>query len=234
MSIGDTVYNFLMSWQTIPFIAALLVVIIFAGVELLGRIFGISLLNEIDDMHHVEFDIDPNDPDAIPPLLTWISLDRLPILLWFIVLCIGFLIPGYIINIASVLFNNTYVSLFITVPISSVIAVLTVRYTGTPISNRLRAALPSDRIVHPEYLIGEAAVIYFGTATYKKEAKARLINTARYGRFIMVKALDPKRTFSAGTEVMLVHGDNKTWYVAPSTAQISYELALKEAAEGCT
>ncbi|MBT0587403.1 OB-fold-containig protein [Alteromonas oceanisediminis] len=216
-------YEFFFSWQTIPFMGAMLVVVMFGTVELIGRAFGVSVIHELDDLRHVEFDVDPEDPDAIPPLLKWISLDRVPLLLWFIVLCIGFGVPGYSMNIVSKLIDNTYVNIVVSVATSIVIAILTVRVTGTPISNRLRAALPSERMTHPNYLVGEPAIICYGTATHEKEAKARLTQTNRYGEYIMVKSCYPDRTFPPGSDVILMYGNQKEFFVSMPSSYFEEE-----------
>ena len=90
---------FLSAHGNVPFSIALVIVIMLGTFELIAMIAGLSIFSALDNSLSVDIDTDV-DMDAetsitgMTGLLGWLCLDRLPLLIWLVLILSSFAIAS--------------------------------------------------------------------------------------------------------------------------------------------
>ncbi|HEX2560372.1 YqiJ family protein [Phenylobacterium sp.] len=177
---------FLLAPQNVPFVAALVLMLLIGLVELSG--FGGA----------ADFDIDPDTPS----LLAWLNLGRLPMLMLLVVFLFAFGTVGLIAQrIVAALFGGPAPALL------AVPAAVAAAFPLTRIFSRLFARfVPTDETtaVSRDSLIGRVAVIVTGEAKPGSAAQARARDAHGQPHYVMVEPDEPEEILAEGETVIIV------------------------------
>lgn len=190
------------------FSAAVGIVILFFIIECLGMLLGTSLLGLFDDLPDIDGSTDT--VTGLSSITSWLSLDRLPAMIWFILLLTLFGLTGYLLNLTySSFFSGRYLSALVGVPIAMFIALpLTGRFGGA-----LARLLPKNEssAMDTDSFVGTVAEITIGVARTGSPAEAKFPD--RYGQvhYVLVEPFETEDTFTRGEKIILVKKNPQSW-----------------------
>lgn len=197
--------------HNIPFLAALVLMVMLAVSQLLG--LGDVLGGDAD----LDFDADANAGDAaagelgfLGGLLSLLGLGRVPFLIWLALLLFAFALIGISLQqlSADLLGDVLHPAL------AAVLAGLFALPVTGAVSRPLGAILPRDHTsaVPQSSLVGRMALIQIGTARAGSPARARVLDQYGQTHLVMVEPHDASAELSADEEVLLVRRDGNTFY----------------------
>jgi hypothetical protein len=171
---------------------------------------GMSVLGMLDDW----LDIDGlSGADVSPSLfgsaLGWLSLGRLPLLIWLVLALTSFAIIGYSCNFIGLLLMDQTLPSFVTVPISLSATLFSCRYVGKLIAYVLPSTETSA--VSVETLSGRAATIIQGCAVKGLPAEALVVDGYQQKHYVLVEPDADGIEFRAGTQVVLLEHLGRVW-----------------------
>lgn len=96
--------DFLFAHANLPFSLALSFVLLLGLFEALSLILGYSLVGAMDNWSPIDVDIDTDgSASGFTGVSGWLCLNRLPLLIWFVLVLVSFAIGGYSSNFVSLL-----------------------------------------------------------------------------------------------------------------------------------
>ncbi|RDV24615.1 DUF1449 family protein [Alteromonas aestuariivivens] len=199
--------SFLFSDANMFYSAALVFVVLLFMVEVLGLLFGLSLVGLLDDIVSVDAkaDLSATGPSE---LLSWLCLDRLPLLVWLILWLTCFGATGFFITsflLAGLPFG---VPAALHIVVSMIFATfLTAKFGGG-----LAKLIPKQQstAIDTESLVGSAAVITLGTACAGSPAEAKVTDAFQQLHYVMVEPME-NDNFVKGDTVILVQKGPRGW-----------------------
>ena len=138
--------SFFLSDANFWFSCALGIVAALFVMEVVGTLMGISLLGLADDQ--VDFDADAvASAGSLTALASWLSLDRLPLMVWLVILLTSFGIIGILTTMVSQSATGGHFPGFIVVTISVIAALIIPPVQDSAVAMRqpvARQSLPSS------------------------------------------------------------------------------------------
>jgi len=204
--------EFLLADFNTSFAIALGTVIALALLEGVGMLIGLSLMSLLDQISPIEFDleVDTEFSDVgITPLLGWLCLNRLPLLIWLVLLMTSFAITGYSINFILLSTPSFLLSPFIVTTLAFICAIFSTRYIGIPLA-RLLPKNESSAVSNNSFN-GLIAKITIGTAKKGSPAEASLLDKFNQKHYVLVSPDNAEDVFTQGEEVVLVEKQQNTW-----------------------
>jgi len=204
--------DFLFAEFNTGFTIALGIVLAIALMEGLGVIIGLSVVNLVDQLSPFDIDVDINtdlSSGGLTSLVGWLYLDRLPLLVWLILLLSGFAIAGYSINYFTINLFGTAFNSLIVYGAASALAIVITRLTGAPLS-RLMPQNESSAISSATFT-GHVARITVGTARVDSPAEAVLSDGFKQKHYVLVAPDKDDTQFEQGQEVVLVEKLESHW-----------------------
>lgn len=190
------------------FSAAVGIVILFFIIECLGMLLGTSLLGLFDDLPDIDGSAD--NLSGLSSVTSWLSLDRLPVMIWFILLLTLFGLTGYLLNLTyASFFDGQFLSALVGVPIAVVIALpLTGRFGGA-----LARLLPKNEssAMQSEEFVGAVAEITIGVARAGSAAEAKFSDKYGQSHYVLVEPFEANDTFTRGDKIILVKKNPQSW-----------------------
>ena len=178
--------DFLLAPQNVPFMAALVLMLLIGVVELTG--FGGA----------ADLDIDPETPS----LLSWLNFGRLPLLMLLVVFLFAFGTAGLIGQRLVQAFFDRPAPLLLAGPLALAAAVPLTRM----FSRIFARFVPTDETtaVARDSLVGRMAVIVTGEARPGCAAQARARDAHGQPHYVMVEPDEPEDTLAQGETVIIV------------------------------
>ena len=205
---GECMSVFLLNDANFLFTSALCIVVLLFLIEIAGLLFGTSLLGVFDDLP--DLDADPEMLTGLSALTNWLALDRLPVMIWFILFLTLFGIAGIGFNIAYTSYmKGLFIPPLINVPLSMIAALLlTGRLGGT-----LARLLPKNEssALSADEFEGAVAVITIGTAQAGSPAEAKFTDNYAQPHYVLVEPFEPHDIFITGDKVILVQKTKHSW-----------------------
>lgn len=192
----------LLSGDNVPFLAALLLMLLIGVVEAAGLGGGLG--------DGVDGDLDADGPS----ILSWLNVGRLPMLMLIIVFLFSFGMLGLIgQQLAAALFGRPAPWLLAT-PLAFAAALPITRIFGAGVSR----ILPRDETsaVSRESLVGRVAVVVTGRASAGSAAQARVRDQHGQSHYVMVEPDDSGDTFPEGSSVLLVRHAGARYFAIPN------------------
>ena len=191
------------------FSAAVGIVILLFIIELLGMALGISLLGIFDDMP--EPDLGGGESvSGLAALTNWLSLDKLPVMIWFILLLTLFGLTGYILNLSYASFlGGRFLPPAAGVPIAI--------FVSLPLTGRLGSALAGllpkneSSAIDNEEFVGAGGEITIGVARNGSPAEAKFTDRYRQVHYVLVEPFESDETFTRGEKIILVKKSLHSW-----------------------
>ena len=187
-------------WFSIALIAVFFVFIL----ELVSTIFGASLLGLGDDFAELDGDGFLNTSFA-----NWLNINKVPFLIYLIVLLTIFGLVGLIINgITASVFSFTLPALM-SVPLAFFVGLLVTAKTVKIIAGVLPSVESSA--VNSEDFIGSVAEITIGKASRGNPAEAKFTDHYSQPHFVLVEPFEDEELFAQGERVILVQKNQHSW-----------------------
>ena len=189
--------SFLLDDANFWFSCALGIVIALFILEMAGMFFGVSLLGLVDDQAALDADTDTSS--GFTEFGSWLALDRLPLLVWLVLLLTTFGSAGLTFNFLSLTLLDTYFARWL-ITLLAVIAGLffTTRF-GTFIA-RLLPKQESSATTADE-LVGTVGHITVGVARQNSPAEGKFIDAHGQPHYLLVEPLEPDEQFSQGEKI---------------------------------
>ena len=199
--------SFLLDDANFWFSCALGIVIALFILEMVGMFFGISLLGLVDDQAALDADADTSS--GFTEFGSWLALDRVPLLVWLVLLLTTFGSAGLTFNFLSLTLLDTYFARWL-ITLLAVIAGLffTTRF-GTFIA-RLLPKQESSATTADE-LVGTVGHITVGVARQNSPAEGKFIDAHGQPHYLLVEPLEPDEQFSQGEKILLIQKRDYRW-----------------------
>nr|WP_258405197.1 YqiJ family protein [Shewanella mesophila] len=204
--------DFLLLSDNLPFSLAIAFVVLLGLVEGISMVLGVSLFGLLDDFSPIDVDSDfETGATGVTGVVGWLCLDRLPLLIWLVLMLISFAIAGFSINYVALL---TYAPVPVTigVPIALLFSALSCRFLGA----KLALILPKNEssAVSVDELSGFIGVITVGCARRGFPSEAAVRDTFNQKHYVLVEPESEAFEFPKGTQVVLLKRNGKIWSAA--------------------
>tara|TARA_B100001109_G_scaffold12916_1_gene9671 strand:- start:5048 stop:5677 length:630 start_codon:yes stop_codon:yes gene_type:complete len=199
--------SFLLDDANFWFSCALGIVIALFILEMAGMFFGVSLLGLVDDQAALDADTDTSS--GFTEFGSWLALDRLPLLVWLVLLLTTFGSAGLTFNFLSLTLLDTYFARWL-ITLLAVIAGLffTARF-GSFIA-RLLPKQESSATTADE-LVGTVGHITVGVARQNSPAEGKFIDAHGQPHYLLVEPFEPDEQFSQGEKILLIQKRDYRW-----------------------
>ena len=210
-------WEFLLSPDNVPFVAALALMVLVGVAELLGVGGGLAMGEGLDGL-----DGDVNV--ETPSLLSWINVGRLPLLMLIVVFLFAFGMTGLIGQriVAAVLTQPA--PWFLAAPLALAVALPVTRVFGRGVSR----IMPKDETtaVSRDSLVGRVAVIVTGEARHESAAQARVRDEHGQVHYVMVEPDNASDAFAQGASVLLVRHAGAKYFAIHNTSASLRDAAV--------
>ncbi len=198
-------WGFLTAGGNVPFVAALLLMILVGAVELLG--LGGALAGDADS--------DLVDWDN-PSVLSWLNIGRLPLLMLIVVFLFSFGMIGVIGQRLLHAMAGLYAPVWISAPLGLLVALPVTRTFGRWVAR----IMPRDETtaVSRDSLVGRVAAIVTGEASHGSAAQARVRDEHGQVHYVMVEPDDEGEVFAQGDSVILVRMAGAKFFAIANTS----------------
>ena len=199
--------SFLLDDANFWFSCALGIVIALFILEMAGMFFGVSLLGLVDDQAALDADADTSS--GFTEFGSWLALDRVPLLVWLVLLLTTFGSAGLTFNFLSLTLLDTYFARWL-ITLLAVIAGLffTARF-GSFIA-RLLPKQESSATTADE-LVGTVGHITVGVARQNSPAEGKFIDAHGQPHYLLVEPFEPDEQFSQGEKILLIQKRDYRW-----------------------
>lgn len=198
--------DFFLADFNLPYSISIAIVIAIACLEGVGLLIGLSVSSLLDDLFSIDFVNDTELPSGgISTTLGWLYLHRLPMLVWLLLLLSSFGIVGVTLNYLIRL------PVWLTLPITAFITLFITRF----LAKHLSKIIPKNEssATSSNSFVGKIATITIGTASKNHPTEAVFKDNYKQKHYVLVEPEDSSKTFTQGTQVVLVQKQKSTWLV---------------------
>ncbi|WP_374512825.1 YqiJ family protein [Brevundimonas sp.] len=210
-------WSFLLSGDNVPFVSALVLMLLIGAAEAVGLGSGLALGEGLDGM-----DGDVNV--ETPSLLSWLNVGRLPLLMLIVVFLFAFGMAGLIGQriVAAVLGQPA--PWFIAAPAAFLLALPVTRIFGRGVAR----IMPRDETsaVSRDSLVGRVAVVVTGEARPASAAQARVRDQHGQVHYVMVEPDNAADVFAEGVSVLLVRHAGARYFAIHNTSASLRDAAV--------
>ena len=199
--------SFLLDDANFWFSCALGIVIALFILEMAGMFFGVSLLGLVDDQAALDADADTSS--GFTEFGSWLALDRLPLLVWLVLLLTTFGIAGLALNFLSLTLLNTYFARWLITLLAVVAGLFFTARFGTVIA-RLLPKQESSATTADE-LVGTVGHITVGVARQNSPAEGKFVDAHGQPHYLLVEPIEPDEQFSQGEKILLIQKRDYRW-----------------------
>ncbi|MEM9965635.1 MAG: YqiJ family protein [Asticcacaulis sp.] len=201
-------WDFLLSGDNVPFVAALTLMLLIGIAEAAGLGGGLAL----GDGLGVDADVNVDTPS----LLSWINVGRLPLLMLIVVFLFAFGMTGIIGQRIVAAIIGQPAPWFLAAPLAFCAALPVTRVFGKGVAR----IMPRDETtaVTRESLLGRVAVIVTGDARPASAAQARVRDPHGQVHYIMVEPDNATDMFPQGSSVLLVRYAGAKYFAIHNTS----------------
>ncbi|AQS37745.1 Protein of unknown function (DUF1449) [Shewanella psychrophila] len=209
--------DFLLTQANLPFTLSLAFVFLLGAFEAFSLCIGYSLVGALDDWAPSDVDID-SDVDGLgggsglTGIAGWLCLDRLPLLIWFVLVLVSFSITGYISNYISLAISHELLPQSATLPIALFFTAFSCRYIGVLVAR----ILPKNEssAVSIDVLLGSVGTVTIGCAIKGNPSEALVKDQYQQKHYVLVEPELPGIEFNPGTQVVLLRREGTVWSAA--------------------
>jgi hypothetical protein len=195
--------------ENAPFSIALSIVAIFAVIEIVGMLIGMSVLSVGDDLFDIEIpDVDA-DVEWGVAFINWTKINQVPLMVWLTVFLLFFGFSGIILTQVVDILLGVTLPLWVSVPMAFVTGFLETTMVATFIAKIIPSVETSA--VHSDDFVGNVAQITIGTATAGNPAEAKFIDDYNQAHFVLVVPMEENESFAQGERVVLIKKESSVW-----------------------
>jgi hypothetical protein len=206
-----TMVEFLFTQANLPFSISLSFVLLLGVFEALSLVIGYSLIGALDDWAPIDVDSDIST-SGFTGVSGWLCLNRLPLLIWFVLVLVSFSIAGYTSNFLSLLFTEQMLPQVISLPIALLCTAISCRYLGASLAK----VLPKNEssAVSIDTLLGSVGTVTIGCAIKGKPSEALVRDQYQQRHYVLVEPEVVGVEFQTGTQVVLLKREGTVWSAA--------------------
>lgn len=197
-----------------PYTLALFFVLFLAAAEGVFLLIGGSLLEMVGKVLPLNIDTDvdlSSEPSGFVKLLGWLNINKLPLLVWLVIMFSSFAVTGYIVTF------NVHSILGLALPFwaSSPFALIGMGIITHHLGNFVAKVAPKEQsaAVHTDSFAGLTAKITLGVASQSNPAEALLKDQFNQKHYVMVEPENTDEKFAQGAEVVLIKKAATSWLV---------------------
>ena len=197
-------FDVLLSPSNFWFSIALSAVIFVCLLEVVSIMFGVSLLGLSDDVGDIN-----SDGLMGSEFASWLNINKVPFLIWFIVFLSWFCALGFLLNGITGTLLNISLPVFVSVAFASASALFTTSKTATIIA----AVLPSIQTSaqNNDDFVGAVATVTIGNASKSNPAEAKFTDSFSQPHYVLVEPIEDNALFKQGESVILVKKGQHSW-----------------------
>lgn len=199
--------SFLLDDANFWFSCALGIVIALFILEMAGIFFGVSLLGLVDDQAALDADADTSS--GFTEFGSWLALDRVPLLVWLVLLLTTFGSAGLTFNFLSLTLLDTYFARWLITLLAVVAGLFFTARFGTFIA-RLLPKQESSATTADE-LVGTVGHITVGVARQNSPAEGKFVDAHGQPHYLLVEPIEPDEQFSQGEKILLIQKRDYRW-----------------------
>ena len=199
--------SFLLDDANFWFSCALGIVIALFILEMAGMFFGVSLLGLVDDQAALDADADTSS--GFTEFGSWLALDRVPLLVWLVLLLTTFGSAGLTFNFLSLKLLDTYFARWLITLLAVVAGLFFTARFGTFIA-RLLPKQESSATTADE-LVGTVGHITVGVARQNSPAEGKFVDAHGQPHYLLVEPIEPDEQFSQGEKILLIQKRDYRW-----------------------
>lgn len=205
--------EFLLSDANFFFSVSVAVVIVFFVLEFAGLLFGIHIMAMLDDLPLFGADADSDidmAPASIAGITSWLSLDKLPLMVWFVLFLSAFGLSGFLLNyLYGHYIGGDLVPLYISLPVAAIAGLLVAGRVGGAIAHLLPKT-DTSALLH-ESFVGSVAEITMGVARSGSPAEAKFTDKYYQAHYVLVEPFEAEDQFIQGDRIILVKKGLRGW-----------------------
>lgn len=198
--------EFLFSDTHFWFSTAIGIVLLLFLIEVLGLMFGMSIIGVFDDLTDIDSDMDGSSVSA---LSSWLNLDKLPMIIWLVIFLTLFGLTGYLIGYGFSLFTYTLPPLWLSLPLA-ILGALTITGRFGIVLARILPKVESAA-VHDDDFVGAAASITIGVARQGNPAEAKFTDKFSQSHYVLVEPFEEEEQFHQGDRIILIKKGPRSW-----------------------
>ncbi|AAN54441.1 YqiJ family protein [Shewanella oneidensis MR-1] len=203
-------WAFLVEQPNLPYTIAFACVLVLGVFEALALLIGLSMMSALDQWvpADVEYDADIGG-SGLTGIAGWLCLNRLPLLIWFVLALTSFAIAGYLVNYISLMVSATLLPQLFTLPIAVVGSALSCRYLGRMLAD----LLPKNEstAISLDDLSGYVGTITLGCAIKGMPSEAVVRDKHQQKHYVLVEPETSGIEFASGTQVVLLKREGRVW-----------------------
>jgi hypothetical protein len=197
-------FDVLLSPSNFWFSIALSAVLFVCLLEVVSMLFGVSLLGLSDDAGDLT-----SDGLMGSEFASWLSINKVPFLIWFIVFLSWFCALGFLLNGITGSLLSITLPIFVSVAIASVLALFTTSKTALAIASLLPSIQTSAQA--NDDFVGAVATITIGNASKNNPAEAKFTDRFSQPHYVLVEPIEDSVLFKQGEAVILVKKGQHSW-----------------------
>lgn len=203
-------WAFLVEQPNLPYTIAFACVLALGVFEVFALFIGLSMLSALDQWvpADVEYDVDVG-AGGLTGIAGWLCLNRLPLLIWFVLALTSFAIAGYIVNFISVSVAGFLLPQLFTLPIAIVASAFSCRYFGRVLADHLPKNESSA--ISLDDLSGYVGTITLGCAIKGMPSEAVVRDKHQQKHYVLVEPETSDIEFASGTQVVLLKREGRVW-----------------------
>ncbi|MFQ6372204.1 OB-fold-containig protein [Shewanella sp. YIC-542] len=195
--------DFILANDNLPYVVGAAVVAMLGMIEMMARVAGGSLWMLMDEPLTVQQgDETASDTSS---LTAWLALDRLPVLLWFILALVFFTLSGFSLNLVLWLSADIILPQSISVWPAFAMAAVSCHFAGRWFS--WSSVMDDDS----ENLCGNIGILTLGKAIKGNPAEALVHDEWQRIHYVLVEPQEDNTAFEAGTRVLLLRREGMIW-----------------------
>lgn len=205
--------EFLFAQANLPFSISLSFVLLLGIFEALSLVLGYSLVGAMDDWAPIDLDVDADgSASGFTGVSGWLCLNRLPLLIWFVLVLVSFSITGYTSNFLSLLLTDQPLPQIISLPIALILTAFSCRYVGAAVAK----VLPKNEstAVSIDTLLGSIGTVTLGCAIKGNPSEALVKDQHQQKHYVLVEPEVTGVEFKTGTQVVLLKREGTVWSAA--------------------
>ncbi|MDN3652508.1 DUF1449 family protein [Thalassotalea ponticola] len=203
--------DFLLSDINFAYLVALVIVLGLSLLEGLALLIGTSVVSLFDDMVDIDVDTDVTS-GGITSLLGWLCLNKLPMLVWLVLMLTSFALIGIVYNYVIALSVDLAPLYWLSKPI----ALLGAGYATHILGSAIAKLIPKNQssAVSSQGFGGKIATITIGKASQGNAAQAVLQDEYNQKHYVMVEPDQADQEFHQGVSVVLLEKHANIWLAA--------------------
>lgn len=203
-------WAFLIEQPNLPYTIAFACVLALGVFEALALLIGLSMLSALDQWVPTDVDYDADTSvGGLTGIAGWLCLNRLPLLIWFVLALTSFAITGYITNFISLSVVGMLLPQLFTLPIAVVGSAFACRYLGRVLAEHLPKN--ESTAISLDDLSGYVGTITLGCAMKGMPSEAVVRDKYQQKHYVLVEPEMSGIEFASGTQVVLLRREGRVW-----------------------